>query len=325
MYPTDLIYEKTFRFSPSASRSDLFEEMGYEGAVFIALTGSLLINIIMIFCENGLSNLTNWVMKRNYTKAWARKLGSGLPESAAYQVLMKILVAGYLELAICSFISILEFSPAKIEKNFKESNNWSDVFDHFVGLSSTFFCLALPLHFYFTISKNQRKLDEEEFSSQHGYMYEDLKLNSTASSLFNCFYMSRRLLLAFILVAGLHYGNLQLLAHVQLSLAYTGYLLGQRPFTDSARNFKEGFNEVCIVLISDLYLVFKANTEKASQEQLGWIYIGVYLTILVVNLWNVGRNIVLQIPKAYSKAKAKVAAWRRQRFEKKWVSRKQTY
>ena len=44
MYPTDEIYEKVFEFTESKSPVDQFEDLGYEGANFLSLTGSLLIN-----------------------------------------------------------------------------------------------------------------------------------------------------------------------------------------------------------------------------------------------------------------------------------------
>ena len=45
MYPTDVIYGWFFDFSDSISPVDQFEDLGYEGANFMDLTGSLLINL----------------------------------------------------------------------------------------------------------------------------------------------------------------------------------------------------------------------------------------------------------------------------------------
>jgi hypothetical protein len=47
MYPTDVIYGKIFEFSDSYSPIELFEDMGYEGANFLSLSGSLIINLII--------------------------------------------------------------------------------------------------------------------------------------------------------------------------------------------------------------------------------------------------------------------------------------
>ena len=48
MYPTDWIYESLFEFTESESPIEQFEDIGYEGANFMNLTGSLLINLIIL-------------------------------------------------------------------------------------------------------------------------------------------------------------------------------------------------------------------------------------------------------------------------------------
>lgn len=48
MYPTDEIFQYVFNFSESETINDQFEDLGYEGANFVELTGSLVINLILI-------------------------------------------------------------------------------------------------------------------------------------------------------------------------------------------------------------------------------------------------------------------------------------
>ena len=48
MYPTDEIYGEVFNFTESESPIEQFEDLGYEGANYMLLTGSLLINLIML-------------------------------------------------------------------------------------------------------------------------------------------------------------------------------------------------------------------------------------------------------------------------------------
>jgi hypothetical protein len=47
MYPTDDIYEAMFNFSEKDPPIPHFEILGYEGASFILMTGSVLINILL--------------------------------------------------------------------------------------------------------------------------------------------------------------------------------------------------------------------------------------------------------------------------------------
>ena len=48
MYPTDEIYGAIFNFTESESPIDQFEDLGYEGANYLSLTGSLLINLMLL-------------------------------------------------------------------------------------------------------------------------------------------------------------------------------------------------------------------------------------------------------------------------------------
>jgi hypothetical protein len=50
MYPTDEIFEAIFDFTEKDSPIEHFETLGYEGANFVTMSGSLLINIIISLC-----------------------------------------------------------------------------------------------------------------------------------------------------------------------------------------------------------------------------------------------------------------------------------
>ena len=47
MYPTDEIYEAVFNFEDEDSPYEQFEFLGYEGAVFINISGSIIINLLL--------------------------------------------------------------------------------------------------------------------------------------------------------------------------------------------------------------------------------------------------------------------------------------
>jgi hypothetical protein len=68
MYPTDKIYPIIFNFSESESVNELFEDLGYEGANFIELTGSLLINLLLIFSSRIVLFVTNFTIKKFLSK-----------------------------------------------------------------------------------------------------------------------------------------------------------------------------------------------------------------------------------------------------------------
>lgn len=47
MYPTDWIYKAIFNFKDKDSPVEHFEFLGYEGVIFINLTGSIIINLLI--------------------------------------------------------------------------------------------------------------------------------------------------------------------------------------------------------------------------------------------------------------------------------------
>ena len=48
MYPTDEIYGEVFNFTDTEPLNTNFEDMGYEDQNFVFLTGSLLLNMVII-------------------------------------------------------------------------------------------------------------------------------------------------------------------------------------------------------------------------------------------------------------------------------------
>lgn len=58
MYPTDEIFGYFFNFTDSDSPIEYFEDLGYEGANFVDLTGSLIINIVLVIAYG----IIQWVL-----------------------------------------------------------------------------------------------------------------------------------------------------------------------------------------------------------------------------------------------------------------------
>ena len=76
MYPTDIIYGETFNFTSTDSPIEHFEELGYEGANFVELSGSLLINILIAVVFSIFMKILDKVCVQMYTFKWARIIGS---------------------------------------------------------------------------------------------------------------------------------------------------------------------------------------------------------------------------------------------------------
>ena len=68
MYPTDLIYGFIFNFTEKDSPYENFEFLGYEGANFIELSGSAIINIVLGFVTYIFFHMVNRICMSFYTK-----------------------------------------------------------------------------------------------------------------------------------------------------------------------------------------------------------------------------------------------------------------
>ena len=72
MYPTDTIYGY-LNITESDSPIEQFEDLGYEGANFINLTGSLIINILVGLLAGVLISVALFFAKKLYMYEFVRK------------------------------------------------------------------------------------------------------------------------------------------------------------------------------------------------------------------------------------------------------------
>jgi hypothetical protein len=82
MYPTGDIYPKIFDFSETDSPIEHFEILGYEGANFVELSGSLLINIVLAFAFEITVTILEKICIKYYKHPLARKFGLQLENSS---------------------------------------------------------------------------------------------------------------------------------------------------------------------------------------------------------------------------------------------------
>ena len=79
IYPTDDIYEYVFDFTETESPIKRFEVLGFEGANFVCVSGSVLINAVLSVFSALLINFLQYFTKKYYKVAAVRKLGMMLP------------------------------------------------------------------------------------------------------------------------------------------------------------------------------------------------------------------------------------------------------
>lgn len=78
MYPTDEIFEEVFNFTETDSPIVHFESLGYEGANFIEMTGSVIINILLAVITAIMVRLANYIALKLKKFKFIRVLGSKL-------------------------------------------------------------------------------------------------------------------------------------------------------------------------------------------------------------------------------------------------------
>ena len=137
MYPTDLIYPVVFNFTDTDSPIEHFEELGYEGANYVDMSGSLLINILITIVASVSVKVVEKLCIYFYKHRRARMIGSRLQNQNFLTAIVIAYMQGFLELSICIVVSNLE--P---KDGLYKSKNISDIISaSFSLLSILILCL----------------------------------------------------------------------------------------------------------------------------------------------------------------------------------------
>lgn len=116
------------------------------------------------------------------------------------------------------------------------------------------------------------------------------------------------------------------MAHTYLSLFSACYLLEVKPRTERGSNLLEGFNEVIIVAMSDVYLTFLVSEELISldgKDYSGILFILLYTTLILVNMGLICRKLLLyMLPEFLRETIEKLKRWKLHRDLDKWLAQK---
>lgn len=157
MYPTDLIYGGLFNFTAKDSPFEHFEFLGYEGANFVELSGSAIINIGIAFGVSVFLNIVNWFCVKIYTIPLARKIGSKIQTTSSKAAILTIYLQSFLEMMICAALSIQALGYDDFY-----SGNKSDLFAAIFVICSSLILVVLPLYMFYVIWFNFDTLDRAD-------------------------------------------------------------------------------------------------------------------------------------------------------------------
>ena len=268
MYPTDLLFG-VFDFTEKDSPIEHFEVLGYEGANFIPITGSAIINIVLFVLIHVARETARYACRKLYKCECARRLGIKLESASLHSAILNFYLQSYLELTIC----VLVCWGQQVAEDFT-SGNASDFLSALFLVISASVLGVLPVYIVAKLVQNKDQLAELETRERYGYMYESLGTRYILQALFHVIFVLRRTLFVLILVGLEQHAGLQICLQMMLTGAYTICLIQIRPFEEKFDNQREIFNEACVMLVLYCYAM-TTSTQLAGEDRysFGWVYV----------------------------------------------------
>jgi hypothetical protein len=289
MYPTDMIYPYVFNFTETDSPIEHFEELGYGGANFVELSGSLLINILIVLVIQVSKKILEKVCQLLYKYKFARNIGSKIEGTNVMAALVVLYLQGFLESLICTIISNLE--P---DSELYESGNASNFFSKIFSLISMVILLLLIFFVWSPLIFKERVQKYKTMTDIYDFLYEDINMDSEIKlkSYFHVFFLLRRLIFVLIMIYLNNYLFLQLALHIILTLLYISFFLVIKPYRDPEANRWEVFNEICVASVSYILIIISdENLSLELKETVGAFYVAVCLFNLVSNASKIAKSL----------------------------------
>ena len=105
----------------------------------------------------------------------------------------------------------------------------------------------LPLGIFFLLVHNEDRLEKESFKKVFGSLYLNLCTNKRSAYIFNCLFLSRRLLYALSLGFLTDFSLMAIVVQIKMSLALMVYIIHVKPFEIPRDNSIELTNEAIIL------------------------------------------------------------------------------
>jgi len=287
-YPTDEIYEGIFNFTSKASAIEYFEILGYEGANFITMSGSVLINIMIPLVTYALHYILLKLTYRFKKVSCMKKLGSKIQQISIAGAILPLFIAGYLEIMFCAITALKGLESADFD-----GENKSDLFAAIFLIVCSLILASLPIVSVYVLRKYKNKLDDPEIEEKYGPLYNGLRIDCFWSSMFNVFFMMRRTIFALIIIQLYELKGIQQITNMYLSMVMLMYVAHFRPYRISSANDWEIFNEVSGIMVQ-YFLMWLAIfppidvSQVSILSKVGFMYIFAVSSNLTVNFLYVG-------------------------------------
>eukprot|EP00347_Sterkiella_histriomuscorum_P008681 403344162 len=161
-----------------------------------------------------------------------------------------------------------------------------------------FFWLVYTMFFIYTwvflITKYHLLKDSQEdkeikkfYKDRYSSFYSELKLQRRRNILYYPIFLTHRSIIAYIIIFSNQNFYHQLIAFFCSQLTMVMYLIITRPFKHKVTNIIEIFNETCVLVsIPFLFCFYFYQDDGAKLVIYGWIFVGILVVNVAVNLIN---------------------------------------
>ena len=155
----------------------------------------------------------------------------------------------YFDIAFCSFLNLMAFYQTKYLEDFYSFFELPlDAFNSFFVFIILILVVAFPYSAYKYVDKYQKHLHQKEVQAKYGVFYYDLNLDNYHSTMFNFYFMLRRMLICTILTFMFEYTLFQQQLMLIMCVFNMIYMINVQPFQSQTKNYIETFNELSIYI-----------------------------------------------------------------------------
>ena len=242
VYPTDEIYG-VLNLTESESEFDHFEDLGYEGANYLFLSGSLLINVLLALLFYFCNHTQKYFARKLYRFEIVRQHAKQNESSRILDSIIELFKSGFMETLICVVLSLRGIWAQDLNQT--GADNFTIVFVMISLISLAGLVLAITKE----LIENRKEFGKSQIVELR-WTSNDLSQKSVGSVGFDLFFLVRRILFVMILVNLQDYLGLQLACHLTQTLVYITYILHFQPYKDHWQNVMAVLNDSSVMLTS---------------------------------------------------------------------------
>ena len=247
---------------------------------FIMNSGSYFILGVGIFIFALARYLLNKIAVRFARHAFCRKVGIMFYRKSYKREItnahLKLFMESYFDLAFCALMNFLSFYTNEEYNLGDYFHTVDDVFCSVITFVYFMLIIIFPVWGYKLIVNNQEDLENPDIADKIDVFIEDVRTDTKHRSLFNIYFLVRRLFSVIVLIYmdSLPFFQCTLLA--VFSTINVIYMVAHMPISTARANKIEIFNEFCILICNHIMTVFlNVAMPITLKNDLGWFIIGV--------------------------------------------------